>query len=456
MRGEMTAFFALMFVVMIGLAGSLMESASIQSAKNYRRADMNRAIESVFAEYQKELLKKYDIFALEGSYESGTYEEEKLLKRLDFYGAGGMEQEISRIELLTDQSGQPFLSQVSDWFKYRYGLGQMESLLAQAGKWKSGEADAEELLHREEQQNRELSSLLEEQQASLPETDNALQAVSQLKKSPLVLLAMPKDKTVSQKTIVQEQQPSRRSIHRGYGVFTDVAEEGAASGLALGVYQMEHFSSAVPEEEKTDATGALDYELEYIIGGKSSDGENLEAVLQKLLVIRMVSNFAYLQSDAQKKAEAAAAAAVLCALLTVPPLVEAVTQALLFAWAFGESVVDLRALLGEKKVPVLKDASSWQLTLSGLLTLGKDTDREEGKDAEGGLGYEEYLQILLFLVNQEQSAMRSLDLIEQHMQTEMAFSWFRVDQCITKLYVKTRCNLRRGISYTFSTYYGYR
>ena len=31
--------------------------------KNYRRADMNRAIESVFAEYQKELLEEYEIFA---------------------------------------------------------------------------------------------------------------------------------------------------------------------------------------------------------------------------------------------------------------------------------------------------------------------------------------------------------------------------------------------------------
>ena len=45
-----------------------MESASIQMAKNYRRADMNRAIESVFAEYQKELLEEYEIFALDAGY----------------------------------------------------------------------------------------------------------------------------------------------------------------------------------------------------------------------------------------------------------------------------------------------------------------------------------------------------------------------------------------------------
>ena len=46
-------FVSLIFILLVSFAGSLMESASIQMAKNYRRADMNRAIESVFAEYQK-------------------------------------------------------------------------------------------------------------------------------------------------------------------------------------------------------------------------------------------------------------------------------------------------------------------------------------------------------------------------------------------------------------------
>ncbi|MFR3390686.1 MAG: hypothetical protein ACLTT1_08595 [[Clostridium] scindens] len=49
-----------------------MESASIQMAKNYRRADMNRAVECMFAEYQKELLDEYHIFALDGSMRQGN------------------------------------------------------------------------------------------------------------------------------------------------------------------------------------------------------------------------------------------------------------------------------------------------------------------------------------------------------------------------------------------------
>ena len=102
-KGEVTAYLSLVFILLVSLVGAVMESASIQLAKNYRRADMNRAIECIFAEYQKELLEEYDVFALEGSYETGSYAENNLLERLAFYGAGNAEQKIARIQFLTDQ-----------------------------------------------------------------------------------------------------------------------------------------------------------------------------------------------------------------------------------------------------------------------------------------------------------------------------------------------------------------
>lgn len=69
-RGEVTAFLALIFVLLVGFTGSMMESASLQSAKSYRRADMNCAMESVFAEYQRDMLEEFDLFVLDASYES--------------------------------------------------------------------------------------------------------------------------------------------------------------------------------------------------------------------------------------------------------------------------------------------------------------------------------------------------------------------------------------------------
>ena len=51
-KGEITVFLSLVFLLLLTLVGALLESASIQLAKNERRADAGRAVESAFAEYQ--------------------------------------------------------------------------------------------------------------------------------------------------------------------------------------------------------------------------------------------------------------------------------------------------------------------------------------------------------------------------------------------------------------------
>lgn len=455
--GEMTAFLALIFILIISFAGSLMESASIQSAKNYRRADVNRAMESVFAEYQKEMLEEFDLFVLDGSYESGSYSEDRIADRLSFYGAGNMDHDIKRLEILTDRGGAPFLEQADKWVKHRYGLDWLNSLLGEAQNWKNQEQEAEQFKREEENGTETLENLLEENEQQLPSADNPLDTVSALKSSPLLNIVMPREKQVSAKTVDLSSLVFNRSRQEGYGSFEDVSNGSEASALALGVYLLEHFQSAVPEKDdsKDDSGGALEYELEYIIAGKGSDRENLEAVAGKLLLIRMVPNYIYLQSDSAKKAEARAMALTLCTLLAVPAITEAVTQALLFAWAFGESVVDIRALLDGKKVPLVKDSQSWQLQLSALGRLGEEGEWNSGQNADDGLSYNRYLQILLFLQGTGKTAQRSLDLIEQNLRVKSGLTWFHADYCVTKMEVKSTCRLRRGIRYDFSTYFGY-
>ena len=47
-KGEITVFLSLVFLLLLTLVGALLESASIQLAKNERRADAGRAVESLF------------------------------------------------------------------------------------------------------------------------------------------------------------------------------------------------------------------------------------------------------------------------------------------------------------------------------------------------------------------------------------------------------------------------
>ena len=460
-RGEVTAFLALIFILLISFTGAVMESASIQMAKNYRRTDMNRAIESVFAEYQRELLNDFDIFAIDSGYGTGEYNERMVTDRLSYYGAADMKNEITRIQFLSDSGGKAFQEQAEAYIEHKYGLDSLKSYLGLTETWKDQEQTSKKYQREDTEAEASLDELLKEHDGELPAENNPLANMEQVKKRPLTELVMPKDRAVSEKKIDTEQLLSVRSRNEGFGTFADVAEEKAVTTLALGEYVLEHFSSAVLDEEEEPnnrgaATGALDYEAEYILGGKASDRENLDTVIKKLLMMRFAPNYGYILTDGEKRTEAEGLAFTLCTALAVPVITEAVTQAILLAWAFGESIMDLRSLLSGKRVPLVKTKESWQLQLSSLLTLGTEEDRKEGMDTESGLSYKEYLRILLFLANKENTSVRCLDLIEKSIQQEKGLGWFRADICIVKMEIKSRCTLRRGSNYQFVTYFGYR
>lgn len=452
-RGEVTAYLSLVFILMAAFVGGVMESASLQNAKNYRRADMNRAMESVFAEYQKELLEEYDIFALDGSYETGRYMERNIIDRLYYYGAGDMEQEITGICFLTDRGCDAFCSQAASYMEHKYGLGFIDDKLEMTSVWERQEEQAEEYSKREQEQQDYLEGLLEENEGELPQEGNPIRYAGELKKSPILSLVLPKGQAVSEKRVNGREMLSERDRNAGYGEFTvGSLEDKNLSSLMFGEYLLKHFSGFTEEK----GTGALDYELEYILAGRESDKENLESVVKKLLFMRFVPNYAYIQTDGEMRAEAEAAALTLCTLLAVPAITEAAAQGILLAWVYGESIMDIRSLLKGHRVPLVKSKESWQLQLSKLLTLGTEEDRSEGRDDIGGLAYQEYVRVLLFLERKETAALRALGIMEQNLRRIYGQTYFRADLCVSRLEVGSTGRFRRGVSYHFKTYYDYR
>lgn len=451
-KGEVTAYLSLIFILLVTFIGGVMESASIQNAKNYRRADTNRAMECIFAEYQKELLEEYDIFALDGSYETGQYAEQNLTDRLSYYGAKYMEYKVERIQFLTDQGCSAFYDQVGKYMEQKYGIDVMKDMLGISSVWEQQEERAEIYSREDQTQHEQLDSLLRENEGQLPEEGNPIEHVGQLKQASILNLVVPKDAVISEKTVEDRDLLALRERNKGYGEFSDVeADNGRLSSLLFGEYLLEHFTMFTD----TEKAGALDYELEYILSGKNSDKENLEAVVKRLLLLRFVPNYAYIQTDGEMKAEAQAMALTLCALLAVPAIAEAAAQGILLAWAYGESIMDVRSLLKGSKVPLVKSKDSWQLQLSALLTLGTEEDQSDGRDITDGLSYREYLRIMLFLKERDTIALRTLGIIEQNMRKIHGQTYFHADQCVSRMEIKTTCRLRRGIKYQYKTYFGY-
>lgn len=266
-------------------------------------------------------------------------------------------------------------------------------------------------------------------------------------------LVFPGSFRLSGRTVRPEQQVSRRTKQKGYGSFPVRSDTGGLKDKILfGQYLLEHFNSAV---NQVSENRNLEYELEYILGGKSSDAENLKAVIHQLLMVRLAMNYMYLLSDGQKQAEAETMALGIAAVILQPEAVDLIKTLLLALWGFGESIIELRALLAGKRAALIKNSENWQLSLSSLFFLGSTGDGMVGKDEEEGLDYHQYLTILLFLQDHNVQTMRALDRIEQNIRLENGVSMFRADACVSKIHIMNTAEIREGCTYQFPVLFGY-
>lgn len=428
-RGEITAFLALIFVLMLSLVGALVESASIQMTKNRKRADTILALESTFAEYDRQMLEEYDLFVRNGCSEA------TLQGRLEYYGAENMSHSILKQELLSDNNGSPFQEQAIRYAKKWLGI----DVTPQDTEY---EFYSETYLEEEELVYMDMQELLAQEESSLLEEGNPLSSVQRLKNTDFITLVHPNPEQLSSRSITIDNLPTGRELRAGN--WEKQASGERTDKVFLAAYLIEHFGNLMDVKE----SHALLYEQEYLLGGYPSDKENLEKVCEQILSIRMVANYTYLLTDATKQAEAEALALTLCSLLTVPGITEVVKHAILLAWTYGESIVDVRVLLKGKKVPAIKTTETWQLQLANLVKLGTDEEVVNELDAPGGLSYQSYLTGLLVMENREALSMRSLDLIESNLH-------IKTDECMTKVEIKSKAVFRRGVKDSFTTSFGY-
>ena len=177
----------------------------------------------------------------------------------------------------------------------------------------------------------------------------------------------------------------------------------------------EYLLSYFPNFTDGDETG-LQYELEYILYGKESDKENLKTALNRLMWVREGLNLAYILSSSDKMNEAESMASLLVGWTEIEALVPVVQTALIGAWSYAESLLDVRRLLSGGKVPLVKDNDSWQLTLAGAAEFLAGGMETHVSDDEKGLSYRDYLRIFLFLKNEEELSYRAMDMIQVNRQ----------------------------------------
>ena len=227
-------------------------------------------------------------------------------------------------------------------------------------------------------------------------------------------LVLPKGTKISGITVKREDLPSHyardpREAPSG-GLLGDAVRK-----IAFNEYLLDYFPNYTSQEEKY----GVRYETEYLLYGELSDEENLKTVLNRLMWIREGLNLVHITGDTEKMEETESLAEELMgwtgeAAVVLVPLTQI---GLIIAWAYAESLLDVRKLLSGGNVPLIKDRDSWNSDLGSLIKVFTGSFTGEQEDTRG-LGYRDYLRLLLFLKKPDDLSYRAMDLIQLNVQED--------------------------------------
>ena len=421
-KGSMTAAMSILLLVLLSLITVSIQSSRTACARAQAVNSMDTGLYSLFSEYDRELLERYNLFFLDASYNTGRIQIAQVLNHLEDYMKPVLDSGLTKCAVqicaadgfraASDKNGAAVKQQIIRYMKENLGNAGIEALL------KKTEEEKQVLEEQENIKNNGMEEINPEETTPMPEiseTNNPLEIIKSFKENGFLSFVLPSGVNVSEKTIDLSATLSKRERQQGMGDFPELeTEEGFADKIFIQEYAFEKFQSFTDGAETP-----LAYEIEYLLGGKEGDRENLSSVVKKLLLLREISNLAFLYTNPQKRGELAACASALSFLLLIPEGMTFVQGVLAAGWAYIEGIADVKALLSGGCVPLVKDSGSWKTQLSDLRAdTGITTD------------YEEYLRILLMSVPEQELVMRIMDVIEVNLRQEEGKEKFAFDACI--------------------------
>lgn len=265
----------------------------------------------------------------------------------------------------------------------------------------------------------------------------------------MLALVLPSGTEVSKKTLGNLELADLYGIRGDRNEYIEDAVADFMNEALFNIYLTECFDNYIDNDGK----GAIDYEQEYIMFGKSSDEENLKAAIMSIAGIRLGCNMTYILTDTQKKSEAMTLAMTALGFTGMAALVKGLQYVILTAWAVGETIVDMKMLLAGKKVPVLKKKGEWKLALENLIA-GKLDISEDDKNGDG-LSYGQYLMAVMLLENPQEKSFRSMALVEMYMISQGVDN-FRLKNYIYGLDISVSYHLKGNKEeYTYKCSYTY-
>ena len=330
-RGSITVFLALILGLILSLLSSGLESVRMASARTQILNGMDIGLYSLFGQYDKSLLKDYDLFAVDGAFGGKELDLASVYDELESYMKPVLKQNgqkllvqqggISGYQLLTDADGEVFYQQAVRYMNETLGSHGAQLLLDQVKGLQNKTAEAEKRGNEIEDKktienyDSEMNSAAQKSQEALEEKKKQeeqnkqgdsgfsdgkkLPSVTEDKKTPVKVknpipvirkirwkgildLVLPANKAVSDKEVKKKELVSGRVLENGLYM-----DEGVASDNSLmsQIFFQQYLSEKLGNF-MLPGNGGLSYEVEYILGGKESDVANLKIVARRLLLVR--------------------------------------------------------------------------------------------------------------------------------------------------------------------------
>lgn len=455
---QLTVMAAMVLMVVISLITTCIKSSLQSGYYTVVKQSCRLSEESVFASYNNQLLKDFNIFALNKS--------DILNNKLCSYINENISSYSPNISLsdcafntfsyMTDNEGYGVEEQIVKAMEY----GMYSNVLDKESKYiRCGENLSEAQAYSEQfngdnaNLKKELADMLEQsddgdmqyedrQKEQINTSLNAVWQLYEYLKSGIcetVTEGRISNKYIEIQELADEYIKSRDISFINKDVIKrSIEASGNEDTLKKNVlsteYVAKHFicytDTSPGDNDRAESSALLDYEMEYIIGGEHNDRENVYKVINQLSVIREGVNLSYLISSQDKMSEAYMLAAALVGVTGCDLAVRFVQYIIVSIWAYAESIVELRKLLAGETIALIKNRDNWILQLSSLvdekLNLQSlinnitsyeavNNNKVEGNGRDNGIGYKEYLKLLIMYMNKSDRNYRIAALMELRM-----------------------------------------
>ena len=458
LSAQLTVMAAMVLMVVISLITTCIKSSLQSGYYTVVKQSCRLSEESVFASYNNQLLKDFNIFALNKS--------DILNNKLCSYINENISSYSPNISLsdcafnmfsyMTDNEGYGVEEQIVKAMEYGMysGVFDKESKYIRCGENISeAQAYSEQFNGDNANLKKELADMLEQsddgdmqyedrQKEQINTSLNAVWQLYEYLKSGIcetVTEGRISNKYIEIQELADEYIKSRDISFINKDVIKrSIEASGNEDTLKKNVlsteYVAKHFicytDTSPGDNDRAGSSALLDYEMEYIIGGEHNDRENVYKVINQLSVIREGVNLSYLISSQDKMSEAYMLAAALVGVTGCDLAVRLVQYIIVSIWAYAESIVELRKLLAGETIALIKNRDNWILQLSSLvdekLNLQSlinnitsyeavNNNKVEGNGGDNGIGYKEYLKLLIMYMNKSDRNYRIAALMELRM-----------------------------------------